>query len=208
MDVDSGYRLRGALLAGVGVVALALGGGWWRAQAPVPSSGDRLGITSVDSLLAADWQEETVDRARYWQEPGTSSLIEIEPATGAVMVDPRTGRVVGYATESNPGRGAGRDGDRRVVLWTERASLSAGAALVREARLERGERNLLIFSCTGPGELLVTVIGAKAADPLTVGCDGTVITTEMTGTGANVTVSFSTAGAASLLLVARLIDSS
>lgn len=94
------------------------------------------------------------------------------------------------------------------MVWTDRASLSAGSALVREARLTRGERNLLIFSCTGPGELLVTVIGARAADPLTVGCDGTVITTEMTGTGAPVTVSFSTAGAASLMLLARLIDPS
>lgn len=201
VDVDPSYRLRGALLVGVGVAALALGGWWWRVEAPAsPPAGDRLGESSL--------REDPVDWTTFRQEPGASSSIVLDSATGAVLVDPRTGQVVGSVVESDAGRGAGRDAGRRAVVWTERASLSAGTALAREARIGRDERKLLIFSCTGPGELLVTVIGARAADPLTVGCDGTVITTEMTGTGANVTVSFSTAGAASLQLVARLIDPS
>ncbi|MEU6022429.1 hypothetical protein [Micromonospora sp. NPDC047134] len=191
MDVDSLYRLRGALLTGVGVIALVAGGWWWRGEAPAGSD------ASMTSPVSADWQESAAS-ARY----------DMAPTGSRVMVDPRTGRVVGYATESSGDRGMAREGGRGAVVWTDRASLSAGSALVREARLTRGERNLLIFSCTGPGELLVTVIGARAADPLTVGCDGTVITTEMTGTGAPVTVAFSTAGAASLMLVARLIDPS
>ncbi|MBL6278648.1 hypothetical protein JMF97_21035 [Micromonospora fiedleri] len=205
MDVDAIYRLRGALLVGVGVVALALGGWWWRVEAPAsPPAGERLEAASEDSF----WQEDRIDRSRFRQEPGASSSIVIESTTGAVLVDPHTGQVIGTVSESDAGPGAGRGIGRQAAVWTERASLDAGTALARESRLDRGERNVLIFSCTGPGELLVTVVGARAGDPMTVGCDGTVITTEMVGTGANVTVLFSTAGAASLQLVARLVDPS
>ncbi|GAA0378377.1 hypothetical protein GCM10009541_21090 [Micromonospora gifhornensis] len=202
MDVDAISRLRGALLVGIGVAALALGGWWWRAEAPAsPPAGERTEVASEDAV----WQ---ADRSRFRQEPGTSSSIVIESTTGTVLVDPHTGQVIGSVAESDAGRGAGRGTARHAAVWTERASLNAGTALARESRLDRDERNVLVFSCTGPGELLVTVVGARAGDPLTAACDGTVITTEMVGTGANVTVLFSTAGAAPLQLVARLVDPS
>ncbi|TCB98981.1 hypothetical protein E0H26_06100 [Micromonospora zingiberis] len=204
MDVDPCYRLRGALLAGVGVVALVVGGWWWRAEAPAPAP-TGVGVASDGSLLATYWQEDPVSGTMFRQDPGASSLV-LDSATGAVLVDPRTGAVLQSAgAGGDAARGAGREGSRRDVVWTERASLSEGTAVVRAARIGRDERHLLMFSCTGPGELLVTVVGARAADPLTVGCDGAVTTTEMTGSGAPVQVSFSTAGSAPLQLVARLV---
>ncbi|MDG4794317.1 hypothetical protein [Micromonospora sp. WMMD1082] len=182
MDVDAAHRQRGALLAAVGAVALALGGWWWQTEAPTPAPPGVLGGVEV--------VRDGSSSASYWT---------------------RTGAVIGTsgATVGSAAAGAGRPGRWRVgggdPVWTERARLGSGDAVVRYNRIANGERHLLRFSCTGPGELLVGVRGARAAAPMTVGCDGAVAMMEITGTGAPVWVSFSLAGSQPVQVEARLI---
>ncbi|MEU5548297.1 hypothetical protein ABZ738_00855 [Micromonospora sp. NPDC047793] len=192
MHVDPVHRLRGVLLAGIGAVALVLGGWWWQAQAPGAATSTGPG---------GDFRLTTTGR------------VEPEPRT-SVMLDARTGSVV----PTSPGRGygsaeapssAGHRGVRRAevrhVVWTESTKLSEGAAVVRQTPVGYGELFQLRLRCVGPGDLLVVVVGARAADPIMIGCDGAVATTEVTGTGGPVRISFSTAGAEPLHLEARLI---
>lgn len=203
MDVDAAHRLRGALLATVGVAALALGGWWWRAEAPtsgpVGASADA-GIAPDRASAAGYRPEELASDVRVRVQPG---------ATSSFLVDARTGAVIGSGGESEETvSGSARPGGWRSggeLVWTERARLSSGGAVVRQTRIEHGERHLLRFSCTGPGELLVAVAGARSAAPMTVGCDGGLAIMELTGTGAPARLSFSPAGSEPIQIEARLI---
>ncbi|RIV31675.1 hypothetical protein [Micromonospora radicis] len=209
MDIDPGHRLRGALLVGVGVGALALGGWWWQTEAPTPLPAGAQVAAAPDG--GTHWPGDPVTGNLFRQDPGAASTLVLDAATGGVLVDPRTGAVLPSVGESVGGasaadrQGVARPGNRGTVVWSDEATLSDGMGVVRLARIGPAEPHLLRFSCTGPGELLITVTGARAADPLTAGCDGAVVTTEIIGTGAPVQVTFTTAGAAPLKLVARLI---
>ncbi|MCZ7419410.1 MULTISPECIES: hypothetical protein [unclassified Micromonospora] len=196
MDVDAIHQLRGALLAAVGVGVLTLGGWWWQVQAPQARSDT--GVVPGGSSSAT-----------YWRENPVTGAVVPEP-TSSVLVDPRTGAVVG--TDGPPVDGtvtssAVADGWRGATeaVWTESARLSPGGAVVRQTRLERGERHLLWLRCTGPGELLVAVSGARSAAPMTVGCDGGQVLMELTGTGAAARLSFSPAGSQPVQIEARLV---
>ncbi|MFI7021248.1 hypothetical protein [Micromonospora sp. NPDC049900] len=197
MHVDPVHRLRGALLAGIGAVALALGGWWWQAQAPTPAPAP---IGPGDG----PWSATT-----WRMEPGIRTSVVLDGRSGAVVSAHPGG---GYgppggtadASSSADHRSPGR-AEVRNVVWTESTKLSEGASVVRRAPIGYGESFRLRFRCIGPGDLLVTVDGARAADPITIGCDGAAATTEVTGTGGPVRISFSTAGAEPLQLEARLI---
>ncbi|GGM30517.1 hypothetical protein GCM10011608_13880 [Micromonospora sonchi] len=187
MDVDAADRLRGVLLAGAGVVVLLVGGWWWRAEAPT-STRAAAGIAEGESAVVRE-------------QPDAASTVLVDARTGAVIRLP----VGGLAVESgqgDPGRSQERAG---VAEWTERARLSPGDALIRQGQLAVGESRLLLFSCTGPGELLIQVFGGRAADPMTVGCAGAVAMIEIIGTGGLVQVSLSPAGAAPLDVRAQLM---
>ncbi|MBQ1024399.1 hypothetical protein [Micromonospora sp. C95] len=196
MDVDAIHRLRGALLAAVGVAVLTLGGWWWQVQAPQAQTG--LGVAPGGSSSATYWREN----------PATVAVVP-EPAS-TIVIDPRTGTVVG--ADGGPVDGtvpssAVADGWRGAndLVWAESARLSSGGAVVRQTRLERDERHLLWLRCTGPGELLVAVSGARSAAPMTVGCDGGQVLMELTGTGAAARLSFSPAGSQPVQIEARLV---
>ncbi|MFF0720202.1 hypothetical protein [Verrucosispora sp. NA02020] len=197
MHVDPVHRLRGALLAGIGAVALVLGGWWWQTQAPTPST-----TVSIGSGAA-------VRHATTWRTAPGARMSVLDSRTGSVVsVSPDRA----YAPPDGPADASSDAGHRSVrraevqnVVWTESTKLSEGASVVRQAPIGYGESFRLRFRCVGPGDLLVTVDGARAADPITIGCDSAVATTEVTGTGGPVRISFSTAGAEPLHLEARLI---
>ncbi|WP_433530168.1 hypothetical protein ACQPYA_28930 [Micromonospora sp. CA-263727] len=208
MDVDPAYRLRGALLAAVGVAALVVGGWWWQGAAPaaggspVERAGDR--IAPDGAALATTWLLDAATGAAVQVDPGTGDRFRTEPGTDIVFrLD---GDTEGGAIEPGYGYPGARRGGGRDVVWTERATLRAGESAVRQAVIDRDVPHLLRFSCTGPGELLVVVAGGRAADPMTAGCDGTVTMTEISGTGGPVRVSFSPAGAEPIHLEAGLLD--
>ncbi|GIJ30547.1 hypothetical protein Vqi01_57090 [Micromonospora qiuiae] len=202
MNVDGVDRMRGALLAAVGVVALLLAGWWWQAQAPVePPPGTWTGARPGGSpRTAAVWQVD----------PATGAVVAVAPA-GGDQQDAAGGSVLRLDDDTEEGAvkpSYGYPANRRKgaadELWNESTTLRPGEALIRQTQLADGESQLLRFSCVGPGELLVMVTGARAADPMTVGCDGAVAMIEITGTGVPVGVSFSPAGAAPVGLAARL----
>ncbi|MEV2238935.1 hypothetical protein [Micromonospora sp. NPDC049891] len=198
MDVDVTHRLRGALLAAVGVAALILGGWWWRVQAPeVPSGGD---VAPGGSSAATYWRENQVTGEIVREHPG---------ATATLLVDAHTGAVVGASGGPVDPVGTTRPGGTRTsgaeLVWTEQVRLSSGGAVVRQTRMGSGERHLLRLSCTGPGELLIAVSGARSAAPMTVACDGGLVMMELTGTGAPARLSFSPAGSQPVQVEARLI---
>ncbi|GIJ37656.1 hypothetical protein [Micromonospora andamanensis] len=197
MDVDAIHRLRGALLVAVGVVALTLGGWWWRVQAPETPGG---GVAPGGSSAATYWREDQVTGEIVREFPGVAA---------SVLVDARTGAAAGVGGESRGPADATRPGWSHAsgaeLVWTERARLSSGVTVVRQTQMASGERHLLRLSCTGPGELLVAVRGARSAAPMTVACDGGLILVEVTGTGAPVRLSFSPAGSDPIQVEARLI---
>ncbi|GAB3856329.1 hypothetical protein GCM10029963_52460 [Micromonospora andamanensis] len=97
MDVDAIHRLRGALLVAVGVVALTLGGWWWRVQAPETPGG---GVAPGGSSAATYWREDQVTGEIVREFPGVAA---------SVLVDARTGAAAGVGGESRgpptpPGR--------------------------------------------------------------------------------------------------------
>ncbi|GIJ21802.1 hypothetical protein [Micromonospora lutea] len=196
MNVDAD-RLRGVVLAAVGVAALTLGGWWWLVQAPQASSGG--GAAPGGSSAATSWREDLA----------TGEFVrEFPSATSSVLLDERTGAVVGVSGEPVEPAGSSRSGDARVgaeLVWTELARLSSGGGVVRQTRMGSGERHLLRLRCTGPGELLVAVDGARSAAPMTVDCDGDRVAMELTGTGAAARLSFSPAGSEPVQVEARLI---
>ncbi|NLU77331.1 hypothetical protein HCA58_02775 [Micromonospora sp. HNM0581] len=198
MDIYATYRLRGALLTAVAVAALTLGGWWWQQQAPEASTG----AGAVPGGHPAD--------SYQWLDPVTGGVASgLSGAASAVLVDPRTGAV--FDEDEPPATGSAAP-DRWWLggtepVWTESARLSPGGAVARQTRMGRGERHLLSLRCTGPGELLVAVSGARSAAPMTVNCDGGQVMMELVGTGAGARLSFSPAGSEPVQIEARLAAS-
>ncbi|MFJ8581928.1 hypothetical protein [Micromonospora sp. NPDC093277] len=134
-------RTRGALLAGLAAVAVALGAWWWQGSAPA------LGRTDV--------------------APGPSTDAFLEP--GVRLVDPRTGQVL-PVPEAEPDEfmvvpEEADDTQETVVyssIWLAQSHLAPGDdPLVRQADPSPGERLLLTVSCTGGGTLMVAFMGAE-----------------------------------------------
>lgn len=167
--------------------------------------------------------------ASFWLvDPRSGATVRTDPRGGAtvrtetregttVRVDPRGGATVRVDVEDPEQRRAGDDplqaGDGRRgrlasfpdTVWTARAVLSPAEGLVKRASAEGGARHLLQYRCVGPGELLIVVEGAWAADPITSACDGSVTSTEVTGRGGPFQVSLSSANAEPLRVDAQLV---
>ncbi|MFY1596847.1 hypothetical protein [Micromonospora sp. WMMD737] len=229
-DVGADDRLRGAVLAVAGLAALVGGGLWWQAEAPrtgpapdlsnvAPADRARLAAPPDARVRFVVPPEGSGRPASFWRvDPRSGATIRTDPRGGAVVgVDPRGGATVRVDAEDPEQRRAGDDrlqaGDGRRgglasfpdTVWTARAVLSPAEGLVKQASAEGGARHLLQYRCVGPGELLIVVDGAWAADPITSACDGSVTSTEVTGRGGPFQVSLSSANAEPLRVEAQLV---
>lgn len=191
----AGDRLRAGVLAGLAVAALVAGGSWWRANAPV--TGPPSTAPSAPSGSPAPRSEVVIS------DSDRSVTFRVDPVTGAAMrMDPQpdAGAVEPFRRYDDDGW-LDRPGD---LIWRERATLTQERPVTRQTATGYGARHVLQFRCTGPGELRVSVLGARAGDPLTSGCDGSLVITQAISRGGQLRVTLSTAGAEPVRVEARL----
>ncbi|MEU5949853.1 hypothetical protein ABZ793_30470 [Micromonospora sp. NPDC047465] len=224
--VAAGGRLRAAVLAGSALTALVAGGWWWQtgapatgpaAGAPAPSAQSRSGYVpgTGDPIVSSRVTVDGEGVVSVWSLPGDSdggATVGVDPRTGAAFrVDPLTGAA--FRVDSGGRAGVRVDPEARRLgrlpntIWRERATLGReNSRVVKQAAGEAATRFLLQYRCTGPGELLVVLERIRAAVPFpTVGCDGTVVSIELTAVGGPFRVSLSTADAEPLRVDAQLV---
>ncbi|MDO3703734.1 hypothetical protein Q3W71_18880 [Micromonospora sp. C28SCA-DRY-2] len=204
MDADAddrppagvGDRLRTGVLAGLAVAALVAGGAWWRANAP--ATGPLSTVPAAPAASPAPRSEVVVG------DSDRSVTFRVDPVTGAALRldrQPEPGAVEPFWRYDDDGW-LDRPDD---LIWRERATVTPQRPVTRQTATEYGARHVLQFRCTGPGELLVSVLGARAGDPLTSGCDGSLVTTQAISRGGPLRVTLSAAGAEPVRVEARLI---
>jgi hypothetical protein len=133
-------RVRTALLAGLTVAALAVGGWWWQNSAPA------LGPTG----------------------PSPSPSASASPDRTTVRLDPATGQVLGSADPEDtvvfhvgPGEPP-IQGDAGQELWRERSHLKpTDPPLARQSGASGAQRYLLSVQCAGPGAVAIEISGAQ-----------------------------------------------
>ncbi|SCL20899.1 hypothetical protein GA0070616_2134 [Micromonospora nigra] len=219
MDVDVARRARGAVLTVAGLLAVAGGGSWWQANAPVPAS-------SVDIATAGLRFVPAVPRSAVEPDggpagggvpagPHRSEVWEVDPATGETtrtgfgdeqpdaadgsgVPGARSGEV--WQVDPRTGEALLADPLERTLgmarlpntLWTERAPLTPRNEITRQVRARDGDRLLLEFRCAGRGWLTVRVEGGRTArEQHRVSCDGRVTGAEVVGAGTWVLVGLS-----------------
>ncbi|MGK5518447.1 hypothetical protein ACSNN9_03735 [Micromonospora sp. URMC 107] len=225
--VGADDRLRIAVLAVAGLAALVGGGWWWQAEAPrtgpvgvASSAAPRVGGGSAAARVQAVPPEGPVRASSFWLvDPKTGDATRTDPRSGLTFrVDPRNGDAV-RADVGPAGPDARRFMDGRLdeaargsrldpfpdTVWSAQGRLGPAEGLVKHASAEGGARHLLQFRCVGPGELLIVIDGARAADPITSACDGSVTSTAVTGRGGPFQVSLSSANAEPLRVEAQLV---
>ncbi|MFI7647600.1 hypothetical protein ACIBTZ_16175 [Micromonospora sp. NPDC049460] len=230
----AGDRLRAAVLAGSALTALVAGGWWWQTSAPVtgpaagapaPSAQSRYVPGNGDAIVSSMVTVDGEGGVSVWALPGDrdgGATVQVDPRTGAAFrVEPRTGAafrvdpLTGAAFRVDSGGRAGvrvdpeapRLGRLPNTIWRERATLGReNGRVVKQAAGEAATRFLLEYRCTGPGELLVVLERVRAAVPVPmVGCDGSVVSIELTAAGGPFRVSLSTADAEPLRVDAQLV---
>ncbi|MFI7217749.1 hypothetical protein [Micromonospora maritima] len=161
-------RTRSALLAGLTVLALAVGAWWWRSAAPVVDPAPVAGAT-----VAAEPSPAT--------EPALSTRVWIvDPGTGDASPGPDIGSVVAGGEEVRPD-----------PLWHDGSHLRAGGMVERQASSAAGTRLLLSAACRGPGPLTVSWTGTKEDETqLLVDCGGAAVDQPLVAAGGPVTVRF------------------
>ncbi|MGW4502049.1 hypothetical protein ACWENR_25990 [Micromonospora sp. NPDC004336] len=197
--VGADDRWRTAVLAVAALAALVGGGWWWQSAAPRTGPVATAPSASPEPRLGLAVPAQSARGAAFRVDPNTGAAFRVDVGPGGA--DPRSvpqGRLDGAA------RG-GSLGDVPGAVWTTRARLDGTQGHVRQAFAEAGARHLLRYRCLGPGELLVVVDGARAADPITSACDGSVTATEVTGSGGPFQVSLSSANAEPLRVEAQLV---
>ncbi|MGC5378668.1 hypothetical protein ACPXB1_09370 [Micromonospora sp. DT68] len=200
MDSGADDRVRSAVLAGVAVAALVVGGWWWQVTAPEPTAGPARPTaepsvgpsvsTAVERVVASGMSDGPV-RVRI--DPETGEVSEVRTRSRVVM-DPATGMITDV--EGPPGDSFGT-GDLplfKETVWRERRELTPGEAVTRQSA-DNGARHLLQVQCTRRGSLAVTVTGARLGGPSRIVCDGTIATAVVVSDGGRIRVSLvSTAG--------------
>ncbi|SCE80473.1 hypothetical protein GA0074696_0963 [Micromonospora purpureochromogenes] len=162
MDDRADDRLRGGLLAAATLLAVAVGGGWWWANSPATGPhGVALGASAAPRGVVPSRSPQTLDEVLA-ANPGTAVRVHIDAETGRVI----------EATEL-----PGEAGDLALpgftdTLWREHMTLAPGEEPVRRESLVDGARQLLQYRCTGPGELLISIIRGPNMDTSQTNCDG------------------------------------
>lgn len=161
MDEGADDRLRGGLLAAATLLTVAAGGGWWWANSPATGPpGVPVGASPAPRGVVPSRSPETLDEVLA-AHPGTAVRVHVD----------ETGRVID-ATEL-----AGEAGDLALpgftdTLWREHLTLTPGEEPVRRESLVDGVRQLLQYRCTGPGDLLISIIRGPNMDTSQTTCDG------------------------------------
>ncbi|WP_446211686.1 hypothetical protein [Micromonospora sp. IBSANI012] len=162
MDEGADDRLRGGLLAAATLLAVAVGGGWWWANSPATGpAGVPVGVGAAPRGVVPSRSPETLDEVLA-ANPGTAVRVHIDAETGRVI----------EATEL-----PGEAGDLALpgftdTLWREHMTLTPGGEPVRRESLVDGARQLLQYRCTGPGDLLISIIRGPNMVTSQTTCDG------------------------------------
>ncbi|GAA3770590.1 hypothetical protein [Micromonospora maritima] len=161
-------RTRSAVLAGLTVLALAVGAWWWRSAAPVVDP-----VPAARATVAAEPSPAT--------DPASSSRVWIvDPGTGDASPGPDIGSVMAGGEEVRPD-----------TLWHDGSHVRAGSMVERQTSSTSGARLLLSAACRGPGPLTVSWTGAQEDETqLLVACDGAAVRQPLVAAGGPVTVRF------------------
>ncbi|MFY1618169.1 hypothetical protein [Micromonospora sp. WMMD736] len=207
MSAAGDDRLRSAVLVGMALGALAVGGWWWRAAAPAPVAGPVRPPASTPSVSTE------MDRVLARVEPEARVTVRIDAETGEavevrsdrrVVVDPETGEVADLDADVGvlvPGSDLP---SFRSTIWREQRELTPGEARTRQAS-DDGSRFLLQYRCTRPGTLAVTSTGAEIAGPPRIDCDGTLASARVLPGGGPFRVSLSAVGDRPIDVEAQLV---
>ncbi|GAB3176911.1 hypothetical protein FHX75_121532 [Micromonospora palomenae] len=162
MDDRADDRLRGGLLAAAALLAVAAGGAWWWANSPTTGPhGVSVGASPAPRGVIPSRSPETLDEVLA-AHPGTAVRVHIDGETGRVI----------EATEL-PGEASDLALPRFTdTLWREHLTLTPGQEPVRRESLPDGARHLLQYRCTGPGELLISIVHGPDTDTAWTTCDG------------------------------------
>ncbi|MFG1881227.1 hypothetical protein [Micromonospora sp. NPDC049102] len=206
MDAAVDDRLRSAVLVGVALAALALGGWWWRAAAPAPVAGP------VGRPVVAPSVSTELERIVASGVPEERVTVWVDPQTGeAVRVGGDRGRVIELGTDASADNGAegvlvpGSDlPSFRDTIWREQRELAPGEERTRQAS-DDGARYLLQYRCTRPGTLAVTSTGAEIVGPPRIDCDGTLASAQVLPGGGPFRVSLSAVGDRPIDVQAQLV---
>ncbi|SCE89509.1 hypothetical protein GA0070607_2927 [Micromonospora coriariae] len=204
MDAAADDRLRSAALVGVALAALAVGGWWWRAAAPVSTAGSAgpsaatptVGPTVSTALERAMVAAPPDARVTVRLDSETGEVIERQSSSG-VSIDPATGMVgtvdgVPGELFSQPDPSGGLPLFKETI-WREERELTPGQGVTRQST-DDGSRYLLQYRCTRPGTMVVTSTGAAIAGRPRIDCDGTMASAEVLTGGGRFRVSLSAVG--------------
>ncbi|WBC12834.1 hypothetical protein O7600_16770 [Micromonospora sp. WMMA1998] len=150
-------RTRLALLAGLTVLALALGTWWWRSTAPwvgaTPGgSADDLVRSRVDAATEKDWPEPS--------SRSDATVVAVDPRSGELRSDPDRSLIIQVEPD-----GAARPLQVSHVVWRETSRLTPGGSpLVRQANPSQGDKYRLSVGCSGDGTVTVGLSGTQSGD--------------------------------------------
>ncbi|WP_229400944.1 hypothetical protein [Micromonospora okii] len=157
MSGDTAGRARGGALVALVVLALALGVGWWRAEAPAVTAGS--GQSASEPRRVGD-----APRSRA-----------VDPGARAVILDPRTGGVI-VRLDGDASPGTNRHGGLPRLsgtLWEAQLVVRPGQPPQRREFTPAGAHtHLLQYRCLGPGRLLMVTLRSDRTQSRRAACDG------------------------------------
>ncbi|SCL40110.1 hypothetical protein GA0074692_5602 [Micromonospora pallida] len=188
MDSHAEGRSGTGWLAGLTVLVLLAGAGWWTTAEPettpgaatAPRADAVMRATAASRAVVAQPESPRTDDGMPMVDPTTGQIVQ--PSGSRVTVDPLSGRVLGVIP-AGPAAGASRVG---TVVWRETRLLTDNVReLRRESAGEPGTRYQLLISCAGDGGLLVRAGSGRLRNSRQVSvCDGTLHLIGVTATSA------------------------